>query len=160
MRDRRANLSDLTTKIYQGIEGHNIPTAKYLTESTILSLRNENVAVINDLILNMYQGLYRSYMAADKLAENLEKGPTGNMQCPFENLNAMNLPGLPPFNLEVNVGSPVMMLCNIATGDGLCNGTRLWVEFCGEHVIKATILTGDKQGQLVFNPPILLAIFV
>ncbi|KAI3916312.1 hypothetical protein MKW98_004753 [Papaver atlanticum] len=137
---RCANLSELISKIYPGIEGHNIPTAKYLTERTILSPRNEDVAAINDVILNMYQGSYRSYMAADKLAEDLEKGSSGNMGCPSESLNAMNPPGLPPFNLKVKVGSPVI----------------LRVEYCGGHVIEDTILTGDKQGQLVFIPRISL----
>lgn len=92
-------------------------------------------------------------MAAGKVAEDLDKRSTRNMGCPLESFNAMNPPGLPPFNLEVMVGSLLMMPHNIVSTDGLCNGTRLSV---GGHVIEATILTGDKRGQLVFSPQISL----
>jgi hypothetical protein len=45
---------------------------------------------------------------------------------------------------------------NIAPKDGLCNGTRLIIVKCGNLVLEAKNLTGDKHGDLVFIPRISL----
>lgn len=61
---------------------------------------------------------------------------------------------MPRFKLEIKVGCPIMVLRNLAPSEGLCNGTRLLVTRCGQHVIEAKILTGDKAGEIVFIPRI------
>ncbi|XP_072088827.1 uncharacterized protein [Arachis hypogaea] len=40
-------------------------------------------------------------------------------------LNAISCSGLPPHQLTLKVGVPVMLLRNIDQSNGLCNGTRL-----------------------------------
>ncbi|XP_057723372.1 uncharacterized protein LOC130939271 [Arachis stenosperma] len=67
-------------------------------------------------------------------------------------LNAINCSGLPPHELILKVGVPVMLLRNIDQFNGLCNGTRLQVRRLGNHVIECVILTGDKAGDVVLIP--------
>ncbi|XP_028091416.1 ATP-dependent DNA helicase PIF1-like [Camellia sinensis] len=76
------------------------------------------------------------------------------------NTAALNIfpdpPRLPAFNVEFKVGCPIMLLRNIASKDGLCNGTKLMVSRCNTRIIEAQILTGEKCGNLVFIPRISL----
>jgi hypothetical protein len=130
-------------------------TSTFLNERTILSARNDDVSAINTAALNIFLGYTVTYFAADKLCTD-ETDNGINMQYPNEFLNALNPSGLPLFKLDLKVGCPIMLLRNIAPKDGLCNGTRLMVMKCAKHVIEAQILTGDKNGNLVFIPRISL----
>ena len=130
-------------------------TPSFLTERTILSARNDDVSAINNLALNIFPGDTKTYFGADKLCDD-ESGTNVHNQYPNEFLNSLNPSGLPLFKLDLKVGSPVMLLRNIAPKDGLCNGTRLVITKLGDHVIEAQILTGDKCGNLVFIPRVSL----
>src|SRR5260370_38050159 len=43
---------------------------------------------------------------------------------PVEFLNEINISGLPVSKLTLKVGCPVMLLRNLSTREGLCNGTH------------------------------------
>lgn len=72
---------------------------------------------------------------------------------PTEFLNSLELPGLPPHNLQLKVGSVVIMLRNI-NQPRLCNGTRLAVKRLMNNVIEATIIKGKYKGEDVLIPRI------
>ncbi|XP_069968843.1 uncharacterized protein [Bactrocera oleae] len=72
---------------------------------------------------------------------------------PPEFLNSLDLPGLPPHNLQLKVGSVVIMLRNI-NQPRLCNGTRLAIKKLLNNVIEATILKGKYKGEDVLIPRI------
>ncbi|XP_052119105.1 uncharacterized protein LOC110273073 [Arachis duranensis] len=81
----------------------------------------------------------------------------GNMESELDTLtpdvlNAINCSGLPPHELTLKVGLPVMQLRNIDQSNGLCNGTRLQVRKLGNHVIECITLTGGKIGHVVLIP--------
>ncbi|RZC89935.1 hypothetical protein C5167_029001 [Papaver somniferum] len=124
---RCVDLNHLISEIYPGIREHKIPSAQYLTERTIRSTRNEDVAKVNERILQMYRGKEYTYLEADKVAETKVKGAVGFSGCPTESLNTLNQSFLPPFKLELKVGCPIMMPRNIAPKDGPCNGTRFFL---------------------------------
>jgi ATP-dependent DNA helicase PIF1 len=67
---------------------------------------------------------------------------------PTEFLNCLEPPGMPPHNLTLKVGSPILLLRNLDPPK-LCNGTRLM-----PNIIEATILTGSAKGEDVFIPRI------
>lgn len=70
---------------------------------------------------------------------------------PTEFLNLLELPGLPPHNLQLKVGSVFMMLRNI-NQPRLCNRTRLDVKKLMNNVIGATIIKGKYIGEDVLIP--------
>ncbi|VFQ93034.1 unnamed protein product [Cuscuta campestris] len=63
---------------------------------------------------------------------------------------------MPPHVLTLKEGIPVLMLCNINPGLGLCNGTRLVIHHLGHHVIRARIITGKNIGTVVDIPRIII----
>lgn len=74
---------------------------------------------------------------------------------PTDFLNSLELPGLPPHNLQLKEGSVVIMLRNI-NQPRLCNGTRLAVKKLMNKVIEATIIKGKYKGEDVLIPRILM----
>jgi hypothetical protein len=55
-----------------------------------------------------------------------------------EFLNSLDLPDMPPHNLELKVGSPIILFRNL-NPPRLCNGTRLVVKKLMKNVIEAII---------------------
>ncbi|CAH1106652.1 unnamed protein product [Psylliodes chrysocephalus] len=70
------------------------------------------------------------------------------VNCPPEFLNSLDLPGLPPHNLQLKVGSVVIMLRNI-NQQRLCNGAPLAIKKLLNNVIEATILKGKYRGDVL-----------
>jgi hypothetical protein len=79
-----------------------------------------------------------------------------------EYLNAQADGGLPPHELRLKQGVPVMLLRNLDPRQGLCNGTRLVVDSIIEsRLLRATIITGSKSktGTQVLIPRIRLGLY-
>ncbi|GKB33002.1 retrovirus-related pol polyprotein from transposon TNT 1-94, partial [Tanacetum coccineum] len=68
-----------------------------------------------------------------------------------EYLNTMNFPGIPPYELELKVGSPIMLLKNVNILGGLCNGTRMIVRSLKSKVIEAQVISGRRVGDKINN---------
>ena len=66
---------------------------------------------------------------------------------PTEFLNSLTLP---PHEMELKEGSPVMLLCSLhaGPGNGLCNGTRMVIICLGDHIIEAEIASGVNKGRV------------
>ena len=76
------------------------------------------------------------------------------LQVPPEFLHTIKVSGLPPHVLRVKLGCPVVLLRNLNTLEGLCNGTRLIVTRLHARVICAQYATGVRRGDTVFIPRI------
>ena len=88
-------------------------------------------------------GDYTEYISENKLqALNYgQRNPDEDLYPP-ELLSALDPSDLPPHVLKLKVNTIVMLLRNIATSKGLCNGTRLLVVDLEPNLICAKILTG------------------
>lgn len=126
----------------------NVASRSWLAERAILATKNETVDEINFNVLELIDGDSRSYYAVDKV---LNDDDTVNY--PTEFLNSLCPSGMPPYRLLLKKGAPIMLLRNL-NPPMLCNGTRLIVKSMLNHIIEATIITGEWDGQNVIIPRI------
>jgi ATP-dependent DNA helicase PIF1 len=76
---------------------------------------------------------------------------------PTEFLNSIIIPQLPLHRLRLKIGCIVLLLRNINTARGLCNGTRLKVETYNAGLLKVSVAShGPFFGQVHFLPRIAL----
>ena len=128
------------------------PTRAVLQDSIILAPRNSDVDLLNRLATAMLPGgpptIFRSQ---DTIPDSDSEAAA---QFPTEVLNSFELPGMPPHLLELKVGQPIILLRNVDSIQGLCNGTRLIITRLGRKYIQASILNGNRMGQVVAIPRI------
>ena len=65
-------------------------------------------------------------------------------------LNSLTPPGFPLHDLRVIIGMPLLLLRNIDTTKGLCNGTRLVLQ----AFTKVIVCSGSHEGHVVCLPRI------
>ncbi len=122
-----------------------------LSSRAILSPKNEDALLINNQIIERLEGDLKIYHNIDSIDSDNEQEA---VNYPTEFLNSLTPSGLPPHKLHLKVGAVIMLLRNLNTRRGLCNGTRLVVEELKNNVIKAKILTGNSSGEQVLIPRI------
>lgn len=81
-----------------------------------------DVREINIKIQHLLPAELVSYKSIDTVCD-----PNEAVNYPAEFLNSLEYPGMPPHNLQLKVGSPVMLLRNLQP-PRLCNGTRLVIK--------------------------------
>jgi ATP-dependent DNA helicase PIF1 len=74
-------------------------------------------------------------------------------------LNSITPNGLPPDELRIKINCLLILLCNLDSRSGLCNGTCLVVRVVDKHILDAEIVNGTHAGDRVFIPRILLSLF-
>ena len=144
---------DLITEVYPSIvqQYKFWPTFNlgWLSGRAILAPKNDIVEKINyDLLKQIPTGNGYVYKSIDKVIDFAEA-----VNYPTEFLHTIDLPGLPPHNLHLKPGVPIMLLRNLEPPK-LCNGTRLLVKNLRQNVIEAVILDGKYQNENVFIPRI------
>ncbi|KAH7482044.1 ATP-dependent DNA helicase PIF1 [Phytophthora ramorum] len=136
-------------EMYADINNSEVATDEYFASRTILTTTNAIVHRINEAVADRMTGPAREYVSTD----SVEDDEDGNL---FEQevLNSLNISGIPPHKLKLKKGMPIIMMRNLNPDLGLCNGTRLRIVELKDHVIHATIMAGDRQGQHVLIPRI------
>ncbi|CAF0714504.1 unnamed protein product [Brachionus calyciflorus] len=137
----------LIKKIFPDILRNSSP--ENFIDSAILCPTNDEVDSINEIATNLLPGEKVEYLAQDCLIVDSETA-----SYPTEFLNSINPPGIPPFKLCLKVGQPIILLRNIASNMGLCNGTRLIVKSLHTNLIEAEIAIGILKGKKVFIPKV------
>nr|GEX75019.1 DNA helicase [Tanacetum cinerariifolium] len=130
------------------------PTPQALQEKVIVCPKNEVVDTINTKVMSMVPGRTQVYISYDEALPHGHDGEEVEMLYPKEYLNTLSFAGLPPHRLELKIGTPIILLCNLNIAGGLCNGTRLIVKQLLPKVIEAQIVTGTRISQKVYLPRI------
>lgn len=73
---------------------------------------------------------------------------------PVEYLNSINMPCLPKHELNLQVGSTVILMRNLNQITDLCNGTRMLLTKCTKSSVECEILTGSHVGTKYLIPRI------
>ncbi|OCT67511.1 hypothetical protein XELAEV_18038809mg [Xenopus laevis] len=107
--------------------------------------------MINNQVIALLPGQSCVFLSTDCIDSEDE---SEKLNFPLEYLNTINPAGLPQHNLILKVGTIVMLLRNLNTKQGLCNGTRLVVKSMRQNVIKAEVLTGSHSGDTILIPRI------
>nr|GEX21783.1 leucine-rich repeat transmembrane protein kinase protein [Tanacetum cinerariifolium] len=94
--------------------------SEYIISRTILTTKNENVDVINDELIERFQGEEKEYYSFDEAMDDK------NNFYPLEFLNSLTVSGLTPHYLRLKIGSPIMLLRNLDLSNGLCNEDDLF----------------------------------
>ncbi|XP_055306971.1 uncharacterized protein LOC129571224 [Sitodiplosis mosellana] len=138
---------ELIQKVFPDIV-HNYVNFDWLSERAILAGTNKEVTELNWNIQSKIPGDVISYKSIDTVTEEDDV-----VHYTTEFLNSLDVPGLPPHNLRLKVGVPIIMLRNMSQPK-LCNGTRLAVKKLMNNLIEATILKGKFKGENVLIPRI------
>ena len=149
---RENTVDSLIQSIYPGIStpGH---SDSYYSERTILSSLNADVDSLNKTVLERFPGASHTFHSIDFIPtsdQNGEDDPLLNY--PVEYLNDINCSGMPPADLELKVGCPVMILKNLDASSGVCNGSRGILTRHGRRVLEVRLLTGHHAGESVLIP--------
>ncbi|KAG3095780.1 hypothetical protein PI125_g16174 [Phytophthora idaei] len=153
---RSSRLSRLIETVYADFnEGHQ--PDNYFAERVILTPKNADVLAINDMILDKLPGDAQEYRSVDTLDgdDELERQERNDLYPPVF-LDTISLSGMPPHKLRLKIGTPVMLIRNINTKEGFCNGTRLWVVSLRRNYMQAVIMGGAFAGKKVLIPRIAL----
>ena len=97
-----------------------------LQSRAILTMRNISVNDFNAFLLNQMPGEVHTFNAIH--TTDSDDTNRGINPLPVEYLQSLETAGLPPAQLLLKKGAPVMLLRNLYPKQGLCNGTRLTVE--------------------------------
>ncbi len=115
----------------------------------ILCPKNKECLLINNLIIDQIPEPAMESLSVDSIVSD-DPEEIANFPVPF--LNTLNTSGLPPHKLTLKVGAIIMIIRNLNTAAGLCNGTRLFVRDLSPNLIVAQVLTGKAAGKVVFIP--------
>ena len=147
------------------------PNQETMQNRLILTPLNEDARLINEQILDRFAGEKKIFKSIDivndmplpgeqRVQQNVIEDPNRHavlqQMYPTKFLNSVTLSGLPPHELNLKKGAIVMMMRNLSTAQGLCNGTRMIVEDVQTKVIRARIISGTFKGAVHLIPRLTL----
>ncbi|OWZ20553.1 Helitron helicase [Phytophthora megakarya] len=143
------NVNALIDAVYPGVGDDNLQD-EYFVDRAILAPTDASVRRINEMVAERLTGDTKEYLSV----ERLERVADPNM---FEQefLKSLNFSGIPPDRIVLKVETPIIMIRNLNSDVGMCNGTRLRVVSLREGSIEATIMSGPFKGKTVFIPRII-----
>ena len=125
---------------------------EYFLNWMILAPQNIDIGEINQEILDQMAGDSQRYISADELICKPGADPRDDEPIPIEYLRSVNSSSLPPGDLNLKIGCPVILLHNLSPDQGLCNGTQMVITQMGNHVLEVRLLGGERDGQIALIP--------
>ena len=101
-------------------------------------------------------GDVKIYYSADEVI--CESGADNHNHLPVtpEFLCSVKSPSLPPGELRIKIGCPLILMQNLSPSIGLCNSTCMVVVRMSEWVLHVQLIGGDHDGQFALIPHISL----
>ncbi|KAG2209273.1 hypothetical protein INT47_005565 [Mucor saturninus] len=145
------SISNLCRHVYNDFENEADVDSSILMSKAILAPTNAFVSDVNDHVLEKFPGEYTTFFSTDTALSDNDA-----LTLPPEFMNSLECGSLPPHQLKLKIGSPIMMLRNLAPAQGVCNGTRLICKALLLHTIQAEVATGPYEGNIFLIPRISL----
>ncbi|XP_045031685.1 uncharacterized protein LOC123473980 [Daphnia magna] len=120
-------------------------TEEHISNRAILCPKNDDCLKINNFIIRQMPGHRRRYASMNSIDS---EDPEEIANFPTEFLDTLKVSGIPPHILELKVGSIIILLKNIDSRQGLCNGTRLIMKSLTGNLIHATIAAGKIKATM------------
>ena len=132
-------MKEFCQKIFPDLKD-NIVDPNFLDGRSILAATNKEVAMLNDIVIDLIPGNGSLLRSADELghSEDLLRFNT-------EYLNSLAPTGFPPHCLCLKPGMPIMLLRNLNPRLGLCNGTKLIFENCIDNKLLRCKIIGSER---------------
>ncbi|CAN1153376.1 ATP-dependent DNA helicase PIF1 [Linum perenne] len=130
----------------------------YIRSRAIITPINKVVTTINDYVLGKLAGTTKIYLSADTLTTTGPNQTSLEIQYPTEFLNGLSFNGLPEHQLSFKPYGIVMLLRNLNSLVGLCNGTRILLTHLATNVVRGLIIGGTFECSVAVIPRIILDI--
>jgi ATP-dependent DNA helicase PIF1 len=105
-------------------------------QHSILAPKNIDIDEVNNVILESLFEELHTYLSVNSLTSTKEgasvaAGVSMDSLYPVEFLNTLQFSDIANHKLELKVGVPILLLCNLNQSIGLFNGTRLIIKEIG-----------------------------
>jgi hypothetical protein len=155
---RSPDMESLMNFVYPNLERSPPPPPNYFSQRIILAPRNSDVNNVNEILLDRMPGNEKTFYSADQIIH--ESGADSDDHSSSfvtpEFLRSLKSSSLPPGELKIKVGCPLILLRNLSPSKGLCNGSRMTVIGMSERILHVRLIGGDHDGQLALIPRICL----
>jgi len=130
------NLTEFVNTIYyQNNDDNNGINMDNIKDIALLTPKNKDVSVLNELMLNKIKGNSYILKSIDCVGDNDNQN-----NFPLEFLNSIkDIGGIPNHKIELKKNIPVMVLRNLSPKNGVCNGTRCSVDRITPCMLETTI---------------------
>ena len=140
-------LDDMINWVFEGLEV-NCNDHEWTASRSLICPTNKTVDLINNKVMARFPGAERVYRSHDKVTSE------DSFNYPQEYLNTLSPSGMPPHQLKVKVGCPIMLMRNMQPQQGHCNGTKYIVVSLHDNIIEAVVASGAYKGNKLFIPRI------
>ena len=131
------------------------PPPQYFLDHAILAPCNMDVEDTNERILSRMHGDLITCHSADSL-DLIEHSTIGHNDIPQDLLHALQPPSMPPSELHMKIGCPLILLQNLDPSKGLRNGTRMILRRAYHRLLEVKIIGGNHHAEKAFIPRITL----
>lgn len=114
------HFDDLIRFVYPDIH----EDSKNLTDRAILATTNASIDSCNNEISSRRRGNEASFSSSDTLITD-DTNPSATAFSSPENLNGLNVPGVPPHKLDLKSDTLAMLIRNLNFSEGLVNGQKV-----------------------------------
>ncbi|CAJ0951221.1 unnamed protein product, partial [Ranitomeya imitator] len=128
-----------------GLEEVIEPEDESITNRAILTPKNEHSHELNESVLRRIQSELKCYTSIDSIQQDTANAEEAD-NYPMEFLNSLMPGGMPPHRLNLKVGAVVILLRNLNSIKGLCNGTRIVVKQMMSKETRPAPVTKVKVG--------------
>nr|GEV84765.1 DNA helicase [Tanacetum cinerariifolium] len=131
------------------------PTASTLREKVIVCPKNDTADTVNAKILSAVKSATKTYLSKDKAIPIGRETSEIELLYPMEYLNTLTFPGFPPHELQLKVGSPIMLLRNVNLSGGLCNGKesefpKHHFKFTAYNQLQSKVPYRDEDSKVIY----------